>query len=233
MWNQLGHDGMLSKYPTFFSLWPKNGTEIDEDDLKRMYGTEYAYVEDDSIEPFRHMSNSEKMYYKIYACQKACDTVGIDFDLIVRIRPDLEFFEKKLVDWSGIYQDCTRRKVLFSDSYSSYFFPNIGFCMPDQFAVASPEVMRGYASAYAMTKRYQNTNDDFNLNKFPQDFIAHRNVACSTFYSGAAVEAVGLPCRFVPAFKPSREMMIEAICQDASGRKDSLDEILINSLQRE
>lgn len=229
VWNQLGHDEMLFKYPMFFSLWPQNGTEVDVNDLRRTYGAEYVYVEDDSIEPFRNMSNSEKMYYKIWACQEAADKVGIDFDLIIRIRPDLEFIEKKQIDWNSIYLDCTRRNVLFCESYSTYFFPNIGFCMPDNFSIASPDVMRGYASAYAMTKRYPR-GDNFKLTKFPQDFIAHRNVAYSTLYNGAVVDAVALPCRFSPTFKPSNKIMLEAIYQDALDRNDPFDEILIGSL---
>ncbi|EGR4458266.1 hypothetical protein PY199_002480 [Vibrio cholerae] len=228
-WNKIGEEKMLSQYPEFFSMWPQSGTEVEVCDLKRVYGTEHVYVDDDSIEPFRNMSNSEKMYYKISECQKVADNIGIDFDLIVRIRPDLEFIDNKQIDWHGIYQDCTYRRVLFCEAYSNYFFPGIGFCMPDHFAIASPDVMRGYASAYEMTKKHS-SSENFNLTQFPQDFIAHRNVAYSTIYNGAIVESIALPCRFSPAFKPSKEMILKAIRQDATGRNNAFDEILINAL---
>lgn len=229
IWNRLGQEEMLSRYSNFFSLWPQKGAEIEVDDLKCVYGTEHVYIDDDLSEPFLNFSNSEKMYYKIWECQRAADKLGVDFDLIVRIRPDLEFISYKDIDWSRIYSDCTRRGVLFCESHANYFFPNIGFCMPDQFAIASPGVMRGYANAYSMTKRHPEW-DGLGLTNFPQDFIAHRNAAYATLYNGAVVEAIGLPCRFSPAFKPSNEMMKEAILRDAIGRNDSLDELLLNSL---
>lgn len=229
VWNQFGHNEMLSRYPAFFSLWPQNGAEADLEDLKRTYGTEHVFIEDDSTEPFRSMTNSEKMYYKIWACQESAEKIGIDFDLILRIRPDLEFIEKKSVDWDGIYLAAATHNVLFCETYSTYFFPNIGFCMPDTFAIASLDVMRGYASAYPMTQRHLG-KDRFNLTRFPSDFIAHRNVAYSTMYNGTFVDAIGLPCRFSPATKPDKEMMLDAISQDAQGRNDQFDELLTGAL---
>ena len=231
VWNQFGHNEMLSRYPTFFSLWPQNGAEADHEDLKRTYGTEHVLIEDDSTEPFRSMSNSEKMYYKIWACQDFADKLGMDFDLVLRIRPDLEFIEKKSIDWQDIYSAAIRQNVLFCETYSTYFFPNIGFCMPDTFAIAVPEVMRGYASAYPMTQR-QLGGDRYILNGFPVDFIAHRNVAYSTMYHGTSVDVISLPCRFSPATKPSIELTLDALYSDTQGRNDSFDRILIRELAK-
>jgi tetratricopeptide (TPR) repeat protein len=228
VWNHFGHNEMLSRYPAFFSLWPQNGAEVDLKDLKRTYGTQYVILEDDSTEPFRNMSNSEKMYYKIWACQEAADKLGVQFDLMLRIRPDLEFTEEKEIDWHAIYQASAMHTVLFCEAYSTYFFPNIGFCMPDTFAIATPEVMRGYASAYPMTQRYLASGVD--LTEFPQNFIAHKNVAYSTMYHGISVDVIGLPCRFSPAAKPSIEMMLDALYQDARGRSDIFDERLVDAL---
>lgn len=229
VWNKIGQKEMFSRYPSFFSLWSQNGTDVEESNLMRVYGSEYVFIDDDSVEPFQNLSNSEKMYYKIWECQNAADQIGIDFDLVVRIRPDLEFTENHQIDWRGIYQDCIHRNVLFCESYSTYFFPNIGFCMPDQFAIGSPSAMRGYSSAYAMTRRCD-TWKDLNLKGFPQEFVAHKNVAYSTLYNGAVVEHIGLPCRFSPAFTPNKEMIYKAIRRDAAERNDSFDDALINAL---
>lgn len=230
LWNHFGYDVMLSRYPALFSLWPQNGAEADLDDLKSTYGTEHVFLEDDSVEPFCKMTNSEKMYYKIWACQEAADKLGIEFDLMLRIRPDLEFMEEIQVDYGRIYQESANKNMLFCEAYSTYFFPNIGFCMPDTFAIGTSQVMRDYASAYPMTKRYPEWSR-YKLSHFPKDFIAHRNVAWSTMYHSTLVNAVGLPCKFSPATRPDKEIMLNMMTRDAQGRNDHFDGLLIAAFQ--
>ena len=46
-------------------------------------------LKDDQAEKFKGWSNSKKMHYKIHACAELARHGGRDYDLIVRIRPDM------------------------------------------------------------------------------------------------------------------------------------------------
>lgn len=233
LWNELGQEMMLSRYPSFFALWPTRGSDIDVEELKRAYGTEHVFVDDDSISPFSGFTNAEKMYYKIWKCHTSAIELDDSFDLIVRIRPDLEFLENFKINWLDIYRQCSQRRLLYCESNylacPTYFFPNIGYCMPDQFAIACPDVMNGYALAYPMSKNLPAPNR-LAPDRFPRDFLAHRNVAYSTLYHGITVEGIALACRLVPAHKPTTDMINDAIRYDAMSRNDLFDELLISSL---
>ncbi|HDL7188651.1 TPA: hypothetical protein PXM64_003373 [Yersinia enterocolitica] len=234
LWNKLGPEVMKARYQHFFSLWPDNGDVANVKSLKKFYGSDFVFVDDDSEPPFNHFSNPEKMYYKIWQCQNKINEFQEGFDLVVRIRPDIEFTENINLDWYEIYIMCLERQVLFCEEYYSgcptYMFPNIGYCMPDLIAITTPDLMNRYASAYKMTLR-----EDSNmlcLKHFPREFKAHTNVAYSTLYNGIIVEGIPLPCKLVFANKPSREMMIEALQMDARERNDCMDILLLEALYR-
>jgi hypothetical protein len=225
-WNKFGEKEMYTRYPHFFALWSEK-SEVTKEELQAVYGTSHIVIEDDTCNPFVKMSNAEKMYYKISQCHEFVEQLGDKFDLIVRIRPDFQFLEGSHIDWNNIYEKCRSQRVLLSDMYSRYLFPNIGFCMPDQLAISTPETMRAYASAYKMT--ISNQNQKFKY--FPVDFLAHRNVAYSTLYYGVSVEGIGIPCTLAPSFKPTHVEIYEAIVKDSQGRMDSYDRSLLEALR--
>lgn len=234
LWNKLGPEVMKTKYNNFFSLWPENGDIAEVESLKKFYSSDFIFVDDDSKTPFKQLSNPEKMYYKIWQCQNEMNNLQKKFDLVVRIRPDIEFTENVNLDWYEIYRTCLKRQVLFCEEYYSacptYMFPNIGYCMPDLIAIATPDLMDGYANAYKMTLREDSETSC--MEHFPRELKAHTNVAYSTLYNGIIVEGIPLPCQLVFANKPDREMMIEALHMDARERNDWMDKLLLDALYR-
>lgn len=224
-WQQHGAAVMRERYPAFFSLWKGGSEEARVDELAAFYGTPHVWVDDERDEAFRRMSNAEKMYYKIERCNEAVKALGEQFDLVVRLRPDMLFTGNAKLDWSFIYQNCHMNDVLYSEHYSRYLFPNIGYAMPDQFAIARPEVMDSYANAYRMT---QDNHTRKVFEHFPTRCLAHRNVAYSTLYGAVDVVAMPLACTLVSTYRPSPADVVAALLQDAMGRMDETDLQLLN-----
>ncbi|WP_139159068.1 hypothetical protein [Vibrio sonorensis] len=225
VWNKLGAEKMYSRYSNFFSLWGANETNVTYENLSKAYQSTQVTIEDDSVKPFVGMTNAEKMYYKISKCQEACDSLDLTFDLIIRIRPDLEFTSDKKLDWNEVYRSSHMDNILYCESYTRYLFPNIGFSMTDHFAIASPTAMRAYTLAYEMTKKL---SDKQTL--FPKNLMAHTNVAYSTLYNGINIESVSLPCVLSPSYAPTSAMIKKALEADSKDRNDSFDRLLIKSL---
>lgn len=224
LWNIFGYDEMVCRYPTFFKLWDYHSIYVSEDVLRSAFDTQYVIVEDDSASQFACMTNAEKMYYKISKCQQLFDSANMDdVDLIVRLRPDFELLPGAQIKWLEIYEDCVSRNTIYCDSYPRYFFPNIGFCISDQIAVGTIEAIRAYSSAYDLTRKS-------NFQYFPTDYIAHTNVAYSTFYSGYDISALPLPCTLAPLKRPNDEDIKRALMSDISDRMDSYDLKLIKCL---
>lgn len=69
----------------------------------------------------------------------------------------------------------------------------------------------GYAAAYGLT---QDAIMGTRLRHFPANFMAHRNVAFSTLYSGVTVNSQGISCSLAPAYGPSSESILS--CDSSS-----------------
>jgi hypothetical protein len=219
-WNNLGYERMLRKYPNFYNLWNQDEPEVSLDLLKEAFNSKYVVVEDDSLAPFSGMSNAEKMYYKIRECQHMLDRSGEKFDLVIRLRPDFELHDGAKIDFEKIYMESVLNRKIFCDSYARYFFPNIGYCIPDQLAIGTVAAIRSYAKAY-----------DYTLDKhhifrhFPKEFIAHSNVAYSTLYCGYDIEGIRLSCTLAPLKKPSVLEIKIALEKDSHQRGELYDEL--------
>lgn len=204
-WNTLGEAGMRSRYPAFFQLWADHADVITVEQLQKFYGTPHVWVEDDDLMPFAGMNNLEKMYYKIAACHSqalACSTEP--FDMVIRIRPDWYFDDVCTVDWNALHAQLAKEPSVMADSAAPYFFPGIGYCMGDQFAVGTPDAMTRYASAYEMTAQRRAGRGPMN---FPAQYVAHRNVAYACLYTGVTMRAIGMPILLEPSFKPGEEQI--------------------------
>ena len=226
VWNHFGQEDMLKRYPRFFGLWDDEFNVITEEFLKEVFDTDFVIVEDDSLEPFNQMSNAEKMYYKIMKCQELLDNCSAKFDLVVRIRPDFELLDGNNIDWFKLYEECTKNNVIYCDAYARYFFPNIGYSIPDQLAIGTPQAIKSYSNAYEFTMDYMG---QYYFSFFPNTFLVHKNVAYATLYSGYNINALVLHRVLSPVKKPSSEEIIRAFTNDAYGRMDSYDKVILNS----
>jgi len=227
VWNALGQEEMCRRYRNLFALWDDHGEQIDAARLKNFYGTEHVCIEDETSAPFNIYTNAQKMYYKIKCCHDMATASGQEFDLVIRIRPDFELTKEMVIDWPAVYSASSSRRVLFCEHYSVYFFANIGYSMPDQFAIATPEVMADYANAYVLGQE----GDKAALLHVPPGYVAHRNVAYATLYGGIKIEPVGIACKLPSTYRPAEELLRQAIIADSAIRCDAYDALLLQALR--
>jgi hypothetical protein len=216
--NELGQDEMFARYQAFFGLWPKERVVVEQDDLCTFYGTEFISVEDDSEERFKPFSNAKKMYYKIERCHQAAKSLGVEFSLMVRIRPDWAFQKPGEINWHELFRHASLKKTLFVDGAqrcqrgAPYLFPHIGYSMGDQFAIATPTAMDGYATDYTLTLDRINGTGPRHV---PTNCMAHRNVAFANLYSGVTVNDLVIPVQLAPVHGPSSAAILTAILSAA------------------
>ncbi|HDM8083997.1 TPA: tetratricopeptide repeat protein [Yersinia enterocolitica] len=233
-WNILGEGKMRQRYKNFFSLWGSSSGEINARDIADVYASAECHIDDDTCEPFNTMNNPQKMYYKIYKCNDMAMKSESEFDLVVRIRPDIEFTQSINIDWLDIYHKASTQRIIYAETSNSdsptYMFPNIGYAMSDYFAVSTPSNMISYSQAYPM-----GLGDKINGNNvpdvFPSGFEAHRNVAYSTLFNSVSIEGISLPHRFIPAFSPSVDAIYNALTMDCINRNDEIDKMLLQALR--
>lgn len=227
IWNILGKEQMFLRYPNFFKLFSQDEA-VDLSTLKDIYKTNKIYIDDANGKEFSSFSNAQKMYYKIKACNNILASVSTEYDLVIRIRPDLTFYKNTEINWNEIYYQSIMKNKIFSGNSkvtdnSLYVFPGVGLCIDDTFAIGAKTVMDRYAMAYELTSQY-----DFKY--FPKTFMAHTNLAYNVIYNDIEVETISLPVGFTPLEKPSIEILMEALKKDIDGRTDEYDIQLLTAL---
>lgn len=146
------------------------------EDIERVYRPKKLIVESSSfIDDLKrqadvyapHLSNCPKhaghmasMFYKIYACNELRKNyeleTGTKYDLVIRCRPDLLFNNEIIIPQHDI-----QNKILMPRASSNADWYN------DQFAIANPEDMDLYASAYFDLPAYFKQK----LEYYPEKFL--------------------------------------------------------------
>ena len=114
--------------------------------LRDFYDTPFVGLEDDAQPPFAGRPNDWKMLYKIQQAHDLAVSSGENFDLYVRIRPDigLEFGEE--IDCHRLAWESARDRRLFMDSPVQFTAPDGKLKAGDQVAIGTLEPMRVYAN---------------------------------------------------------------------------------------
>lgn len=164
-------------YPRLFAAF-NAASIVSEDDVQRIYNAQKVVLEDDSDFPFSSFSNPKKMYYKIQRCWDLVRDSGKEYDLVLRLRPDLRIPKSASIDWRTVLQICSENKLIFSDRPFSI---NIAasLYMGDQFAVSTPEAMALYCSTY---ERILDPEDS--VREYINVFKAHSTLAFSVYSAG-------------------------------------------------
>ncbi|MDR1658503.1 MAG: hypothetical protein LBT47_13330 [Deltaproteobacteria bacterium] len=136
----------INKYPSLFDYF-KRASDIDVDFIKKFYKTDWAKVEDENNEVFLNWNNQRKMFYKIQACYHMVEDSKKTYDLVFRIRPDMNFISAN-IDWHDIYDRSSAQSVIFANKkrligYSAFYG------MGDQLALGTQENMAIYSNAYS------------------------------------------------------------------------------------
>lgn len=154
---KLGLEGMKNRYKDFFQLWGDLPQYAKSEKIQAVYSADQVMLESDQVEGRSGWSNAEKMYYSVAQANSLMEASRKAFDLVIRVRPDMVFKKALNIDWHRIALQANEEPVLFVDSHGftnqgTYVFPNLGVCVGDQFAAASPEIMKIYAGTYGFAK---------------------------------------------------------------------------------
>jgi hypothetical protein len=206
-----GYQAMRARYPVLFGRLATSA-RADPEKLKALYGTEHVVLDDEASADFAGFSNQQKMHYKIHAADQMAQTAD-DFDLHMRIRPDLET-RFTAFDWHDLLEATMTRPVLFSEKKAGLHYGNL--MIGDQFAVSSPATMQLYAGTWTHFPAFAAAG----LAQCPTDFAGHVSLALTCWISGISVEKV--PVKFGQLVDarplPSREIL-DAL--DADGADDA------------
>lgn len=223
-WRRIGtlesYDGMQARYPSLFAALANSGT-VEADDLRRAYGATDVVVEDEESPRFAGFSNQDKMHYKIHAAHRLASESGRDYDLMLRIRPDLPV---RLIgfDWRDMVRASRAEPVLFAEGGMGVHYG--GLLMGDQMAIAAPDVMSVYAGTW---ERHRNLGQ-LGLWHFPEKLAGHVSLAQTCWLHGFRIGRVPIRCGGLLAAAPVPMSVVHAALRaDSEGRADGMDRDLL------
>jgi hypothetical protein len=222
----LSFENIQLEYPTLFKyLKQSNNTTTEE--VSTYYNAKKVVLESEKAPKFDDFSNSDKMHYKLHACDQLVQESGKKYDLILRIRPDF-LISFTAFNWRHIYDICHSQPVIFSDLP---FGTNYMSCMVgDQLAVGSPETIGVYANTWGL---YPNLAEN-GLLKCGNNLIGHESIAMNCWIH--KIEFEKLPLKkggLVEASAMSSALIYEAISIDAKGRNSFWDEKFLTILKKD
>lgn len=219
-----GFEHIQQEYPTLFK-YLKQSTQVTEDEIRSFYGAKKVVLEDDSMSEFGGFTNSDKMHYKINACNKLMKSSNQEYDLVIRIRPDfgLSFVGFK---WDDILDWCRADSIIFSDAAlgSQYMTCLVG----DQFALGSPQTMDIYADTWNIYPKFF----DNNLFGCKDGFEGHVSIAMNCWVHNIKVQK--LPMKKLGLLDPSVMLstrISEAIKIDADKRNSIWDQKFLGLIE--
>lgn len=223
--SRLGLTGLRDRYPALMESLQIQG-EVDEVELRGSFQATDVCVEDESDARFVGKSNTWKMHYKIRQAHKMAREAGEDFDLYVRIRPDLGVLSAAHIDWRQILTRCQTERLIYAD-VGRNFFNSLGYIMGDQFAVGAAEGMDALAGTFDFVESLRQEP----IFSVPLDHSPHSSPAHATFFSGVKVEKFP-NTRFDnvrSALFLSCEVVQNLLQQDIGAEPDDIDTLLLSA----
>jgi hypothetical protein len=181
----IGYEEMKARYPALFRQLAK-GSSVTEEHLCSVYETEHVVLEDDKSEMFANFSNQQKMHYKIHAADKLARDSD-EFDLIMRIRPDLNIRDVG-VSINSLLQVLSANPVIFAEKGFGVFYGCL--MIGDQYAIGTPENMKIYADAWTTYPKLSSLG----FAKMPNVFTGHVSLAQTCWLNG--LDVLRAPLRF-------------------------------------
>jgi tetratricopeptide (TPR) repeat protein len=232
--SRVGVEALMARYPRLAARLERVvDLEVDEEEVRALYGAAAVRVEDDAEERFAGRSNAWKMHYKIRQAHQLAVASGEDFDLILRIRPDREVAEAASLDWRAIAHRCHAERLLLADE-GRHFHSLVGYFIGDQFALGAPAAMDQYASTFDVVEHCAATGEA--IGGLPAEHVPHASLAHVTFAARLAVEqmpAVRLGDLKNASRIPTAELQRLLEADTAARERDDLDEALLRSCRQE
>ncbi|MBF0544789.1 MAG: hypothetical protein HQM08_10165 [Candidatus Riflebacteria bacterium] len=233
----IGQKELMKRYPKFCNFFHE-GDVITEDELKTAYRTDQVVVEEDRGDTYKGIHNIIKMHYKIQSCVNMAAQKGKNYDLVIRIRPDLLIEGDGQINWNQILHRSTSEGLIFSDF--GPFISNeivtweIGDVMPlmigDLFAVGGPQVMNHYATVYSSNR--QVIEEGFY--GFPRGYLYHTTLSLLLMFNGIRVEGIkDLIMKHVCDPEPiTTHLIFKLLKQDIKeGSEDDYDQLLLKGCE--
>ena len=217
---QEGLESFEERYPSLFRALRTSGT-VTADELAEAYRTPHVVVDDEADPRFVGWSNQQKMHGKIAVAHDLALASGQEFDLFVRLRPDLSLRTQAFA-WADLKAAAAASPRLYADGAFGvhHGVPMIG----DQFAVGGGPAM----GRYAETASHYPALAALGLAGAPAELTGHLSLAQICWLHGIAVHRA--PVRFGRLLEPEpfpTPAILAALRADADGRQDAVDRALI------
>jgi hypothetical protein len=218
----VGFDEFKQAYPHLFHGLD-NSRVVTTDEIKTFYNAKAVILEDDKASKFDSFTNSEKMHYKIYSANEMVRQSGEEYDLVLRIRPDLPISLRGF-SWSDMVAACRDDRLVFADLAGGLHYMH---CMiGDQIALGSQAALDTYSSCYTEYPKIK----DAGLFGAPVEFKGHLSLAYNCWLNGSSVHK--LPVKkgaLLDSEKMSVERIIQALEKDSHGRNSTSDLKLLDA----
>lgn len=218
----VGFEEFKLSYPNLFHGL-ENSRVVMADEIKAFYKAKAVILEDDQESKFDAFTNSEKMHYKIYSANEMVRRSGEEYDLVLRIRPDLPISLRGF-SWSDMVSACRDNRVLFADLAGGLHYMH---CMiGDQIALGSQAALDTYASCYTEYPKIK----DAGLFGAPLEFKGHLSLAYNCWLNNSSVHKLPVKKRaLLDSEKMSVEKIIQALEKDSEGRNSTSDLKLLDA----
>jgi hypothetical protein len=171
------------------------------------------------------------MHYKIEKCHQFALEDGRDFDLFIRIRPDIEFTGGPPIDWREIYERALSERLVFTDLPLRYVHDKLE--LGDQFCATTREIMDVYAGIRSQMDMFrQSRKFPFGM---PTELRSHEQLAMLTLYDGILSEQPPLfkKTKLLDPSMPSVGEILALLRQDLEGREaDAFDLEFVEACER-
>ena len=223
---QEGLASMRRRQPHLFVALD-NDTVTDEAHVQGVYNARSVVVEDETETRFDGFSNQDKMLYKINGASELARTSGRDYDLEMRLRPDIALTLPAFF-WSGVRKTCAARPLVLVDigfgiNYRALF-------MGDQMALGAPESMWFYTSTWC---RY-GALGELDLPGVPSKLTGHVSLSQTCWYSGLELQSLPYARSGLMDMRPLRKpAVLQALQADAADRNDAIDHALLSAIRQD
>jgi hypothetical protein len=199
---------------------------VSADDLMSTYDTRHVVVEDENDDKFIGWNNYRKMYYKISKSLSLVREMRLDYDIILRIRPDKKILSIDAELFGQQMRKCLEQNIICADS--SYFLHfGLGFCVGDQFYMGSSALMLKAADMYEEMQRF----DGIPIYGLNNECAPHINAA--NVFSAHNIEIELAKINWGPLVEPekmSADAIVDALAADLGRQKNDLHRKLVELL---
>lgn len=220
-WRAVAHsegiETLRARHPTLFRVL-RESAMAEADDLRALYGTPHVVLDDETEAPWAAMTNQDKMHAKLFAADAMARAAG-DFDLCVRLRPDLPV-RVRAFGWTDLLAAARSRPVIHAEKPHGLHYADL--MMGDQFAVGTPETMAIYADTWTRFPLAAAAG----LANCPPRLTGHVSLALTCWLHGIAVDRVPIGFGTLLEAAPMRSDEIAAALEADGARGPGADRLL-------